>query len=270
MAKKEEVAKVAVAEDPAEPIEQGGTANKDKESVELLTAKERKEAQERWEEKVEHFNHIDISTLEKILLAYHERGSFVQELIDNPRHYGNRTVEVLAETLDTSERILYGYRAFFATWSEKEVREKAARKIPWHVLYYLINIKDKKVRDDLEDRYRKEKWTAERLQLEVKKANHEIREEAEENGKPVNRRGGVTPLKIIRKTASMAGKLGDQLEELGDAVKDTCGIEDEERIEDISNGKKEAKSALTVLQSKIGKALGELGETVTARSRKQQ
>lgn len=118
---------------------------------------------------IEKIRSKDGQALSDFLENRHDEGQFVLDLSNHPDHYGNRTVANVAKDLGQAEETVRCCRRFAEEVTKDQLKARYIKGgFGWTILSRTLTIGDKKERERLEDRARKESWSTRRVEEEVK------------------------------------------------------------------------------------------------------
>jgi hypothetical protein len=212
-------------------------------AVELqLSEKEQAEGQERYKQRVEEIKANEIKAMETVLLHHWKRGQFAEELLQQPKTYGCRTVENLAKDLNVHpSSIWYNHRFFLLYPDPKRVKtDLADRGVSSRDVNTLLSLKDPKVRDKLLEKRVAGQIKSDELRDEVKRLNRKAKAAAQKSGKKVDRRGGLRPITVVKSTTSLCADLVAKMDDFKTAYDDWQKMDEGDIKSDTATALREA------------------------------
>jgi len=231
----------------------------------LLTAQQEKEGGQRFAAEVDRIVQRYQSTIATILATHWETGKFVDSLVVQPGHWGNVTVEKLAESLagrlkagGISPASLYAYRQLFNVFpSQEDVRKLANLNIPWWVVNRMLPW-TKEARDEFIAAY---------PNLDTKKVAEWIDDRSKELPEKAGKKAKVSDGHKIRAALSVYDAIGgicadlnSRMNELGKADKIWQEDEDKPRQGEFAKKRKDMIKALESTGEHIKIVLARLEE----------
>lgn len=233
-----------------------------------LTKQEQVDADERYKKKVQQFKEQEKTVMGKALFIQWEKGRFCQELCDQPRHWGNHTVEQFATDMNVSNELVYFYMRFFDRCKETEVKQLVEFGTSWHNVVQSLSVSDSDKRKELlylcspaaKEAAKTDKNVkpidARELQERIKSTNAKAKSEKRKNGQKVDNRGGVSVGTIFKSTVTTCVEMGNKADDLLEAFKTYIVMDDDDPKKDkLSDVLADARKALRNVYDRIGKVL---------------
>lgn len=220
-----------------------------------LTKEEEVEGGKLYEKRIEEFKSQTMEVNKVGLQLNWEKGKFVGELLQDPKKYGNRTVENVAKSFEVSKELVYSWHRFHTRYTQEDVARCIKEGISYHNIFFLTSVLDADKRRELEDAIVSKKINAPQLQEAVKNYNTVKRKEAKRRGHKVDGRGGVTVSRVVKSTHRMCVDMARKLDEFGEALRDFRKMEDGQSKSAMVNTLKETKKAIEAMMAKGNKVL---------------
>ena len=204
-------------------------------------------------------------TITQILLAHWETGKLVDSMVVQPMHWGNATVQKLAEYLEGKGGIkaggmsvasLYAYRQFFNAYPELEhVRHLAGLKMGWWIINRILPW-SKEDRDKFEIDY--PKLTPDEVATIISDKSKAL--PAPSSGKKKSSDGHKIRaiLSVFGAVSGICADLNSRLGEIPKAIKVWKEDEDEARRSEFAKAVKDMEKALGTTVDRVGVILKEL------------
>jgi hypothetical protein len=220
-----------------------------------LTPEELTNGQKRFEEKISEFTKRTEAVNRSVLELNWEKGSFVNEILSEPKKYANKTVENLAQALGVSPEMVYAWHRFNQRYTREEMEACVAKNLAWHNIYYLLSVSDTGKRKELETQLAKGDLKTPALQEKVKAINASEKKTAKAKGKKVDNRGGLRVGVVVQSTHNMCVSMVRKLDEFHDAWKVWDKMEDGQPKSQMLLNLKSSRKAIQELQEKAGRTL---------------
>lgn len=247
----------AVEESPSKASESATTALAVVTPINAITPTEQKEGDSRWEIRVRELRQMESEAHYKSLRWRWERGQFLNELMKDPRRYGNRTAESFAETFDIDKSLAYRELQFYTQYNEDGMQQLVARKISWRDVFYLIGVEDMNKREKLIEARVTGKLKSKELEVAVKKINQAKRQKKEAKGEKVDKRSGAVNLgQIFRSTVAIGNDYDAKLAEFTAALKDYAKLEDGKKKTELEGHIREAMRGFKAIAKRLEKLIG--------------
>lgn len=244
--------------------EKGTTALAEAAPAEIeLTTEEKSEAKRRWDDKIAYFQDKIFKVQVALLVINWEQGEFLDSIINQGRHYGNKTVENFAKEISPpkgiSVELANAYHRCYKRYTREQIEAAAEKKLSWRSLYYLLSVEDVKIRTDLENKVVERAITSKQLEQAVKKINRKAKDRSRAKGEKTDERSGAGVASSCRATISLAKDLTLRMDEIKDAHKQWNKMPDSPRKTELGARFKEVFKALemTCKRAAVVVALGE-------------
>ncbi len=214
----------------------------------------------RFKTKVEYFKQRRGAVLNDVLSLHWEQGEFLHQLCQDPRHYGNKTVDNFAEELEISKETAWSYQRFFSRYTKEQMQEAVKQEISWRTISYLLSVQNDTKRLELQTKVASKKISSKDLELEVKKLNKVTKKVKKAAGAKVDGRGGASVKAVFRSAASLAVDLVERLDDFKDKYKEFVKMDEGAAKSQMSAQLRETKKALQSVQKRIEMALELLGK----------
>jgi hypothetical protein len=218
-----------------------------------LTKEETAEANKRFEKRIDEFKSQTMKVNSDALQLNWEKGKFVDEMLSDPKKYGNRSADHVAEAFGISKELVYAYHRFFHCYTQEDVARCVKMGISFHNIFFLLSVTDVGKRRELEEQVSSGKINAPQLQEQVKAFNQKAKATAKSRGKKVDNRGGITASKVVKSTHHMCVDMARKLDEFAEAYREWKKMEDGQVKSAVAISLKETKKALASLIDKAQK-----------------
>ena len=220
-----------------------------------LTPEELDSGQKRFETRITEFTKRTASVNRSVLELNWEKGSFVNELLSEPKKYANKTVENLAMALSVSPEMVYAWHRFNQRYTREEMEACVEKNLAWHNIYYLLSVSDTGKRKELETQLAKGEIKTPQLQERVKTINAGEKKTAKAKGKKVDNRGGLRVGVVVQSTHNMCVSMVRKLDEYHDAWKVWNRMEEGQPKSQMQLNLKASRKAIQELQEKAARTL---------------
>lgn len=222
-----------------------------------ITPVEAAEGDARWEQRVRELVKKENEAHYLSLRVRWERGEFLNELMKNPRRYGNRTAEAFAEAFKIDKSVAYAELKFYTQYNEASMQELVDKKTAWRSVFYLLSVDDMPKRQKLLEAVTNGKMKAKELEVAVKKLNQTKRAKKEAKGQPVDKRSGAVNLgQVFRSTVAIGNDYDAKLIEFMAAMKDFAKLEESKKKSELEGHVREAMKGFKAIYKHLEKLVG--------------
>lgn len=233
----------------------GAVKDPDWKEIHARRMKESK-AEHAYYEKVVRFRREEKSLYKAALLTYWDKGSFLDDMLKDPKKYGNRTAEKFAADMNVSESSVRQYHRFACLYERDRAVELAGRKMTWFATTKLLSVASEAERAKLEDGVLNGKIGVDALSEAVKKINRAAKEKQSKAGKKVDRRGGQSLKSLFDSVSQMSDKLQEKLSEFSEGFKAFNQLSKDKQKPEARTSMKAAASSLLRLHRRLAKMAG--------------